>query len=219
MTELRLKILTNELGDLMLDSVAPIYDNSALTLYTFQAFGKTLEKEMEFIEGDFIKQMFPQTATWGLDLWEDEYGIVTDASKTIEQRRHSLMAVMYKSKPMTPYNIKQLVYFVTGFDNEIEENTAPNTITIRINGYVKNINELRSVLDKKLPAHLNYLFKMEDKENVETISYYGIGVHEFETINVEVTQYVIEDTEQIETASYSGIGVYEIETNNVEVTK
>lgn len=188
MTELRLKILTDELGDLMLDSVSPIYDNSALTLYTFQSFGKTLAKEMKFIEGDFINQMFPQTATWGLDLWEDEYGIVTDTSKTLEQRRQYLIGVMFKNRPMTPYRIKQLVYAVTGLENDVEESTAPNTVTICIYGYIKNLTELKTVLDKKLPAHLNYEFKMAEIEKIETTSYSGFGVHEFEKINVEVTQ-------------------------------
>ena len=183
--DLRNIILTNELGDLMLDSVAPIYDNSALTLYTFQAFGIVLSKEFDFIP-DLINQMFPQTATWGIALWEKEYGIIPDASKTIEQRRQYLLSVMYKKSPMTPYRIKQLVYSITGLENNVTEGTSPNTITIDIYGYIPNLTELRTVLDKRLPAHINYEFNMAEVEKVETTSYSGIGVHEFETINVEV---------------------------------
>lgn len=183
--DLRNIILTNELGDLMLDSVAPIYDNSALTLYTFQAFGIVLSKEFDFIP-DLINQMFPQTATWGIALWEKEYGIIPDASKTIEQRRQYLLSVMYKKSPMTPYRIKQLVYSITGLENNVTEGTSPNTITIDIYGYIPNLTELRTVLDKRLPAHINYVFNMAEVEKVETTSYSGIGVHEFETINVEV---------------------------------
>lgn len=183
--DLRNIILTNELGDLMLDSVAPIYDNSVLTLYTFQAFGIILSKEFDFIP-DLVNQMFPQTATWGIALWEKEYGIIPDASKTIEQRRQYLLSVMYKKSPMTPYRIKQLVYSITGLENNVTEGTSPNTITIDIYGYIPNLTELRTVLDKRLPAHINYEFNMTEVEKIETTSYSGIGVHEFETINVEV---------------------------------
>lgn len=183
--DLRNIILTNELGDLMLDSVVPIYDNSVLTLYTFQAFGIVLSKEFDFIP-DLINQMFPQTATWGIALWEKEYGIIPDASKTIEQRRQYLLSVMYKKSPMTPYRIKQLVYSITGLENNVTEGTSPNTITIDIYGYIPNLTELRTVLDKRLPAHINYEFNMAEVEKIETTSYSGIGVHEFETINVEV---------------------------------
>lgn len=183
--DLRNIILTNELGDLMLDSVAPIYDNSVLTLYTFQAFGIILSKEFDFIP-DLVNQMFPQTATWGIALWEKEYGIIPDASKTIEQRRQYLLSVMYKKSPMTPYRIKQLVYSITGLENNVTEGTSPNTITIDIYGYIPNLTELRTVLDKRLPAHINYEFNMAEVEKIETTSYSGIGVHEFETINVEV---------------------------------
>lgn len=183
--DLRNIILTNELGDLMLDSVAPIYDNSALTLYTFQSFGIVLSKEFDFIP-DLVNQMFPQTATWGIALWEKEYGIISDTSKTIEQRRQYLLSVMYKKSPMTPYRIKQLVYSITGLENYVTEGTSPNTITIDIYGYIPNLTELRTVLDKRLPAHINYEFNMAEVEKIETTSYSGIGVHEFETINVEV---------------------------------
>lgn len=182
----RENILTNELGDRMLDMVAPIYDNSKLTLYTFEAFGESLTKETDFVATDFIKQMFPQTVTWAIRLWEIQYGIIPDSSKTIEQRRQALMSVMYKNKPMTPYHIKQLIYAITGLDNDVEENTAPNTVTIAIYGYVQNLTGLRSELDEKLPAHINYVFNMAEREQIETTSYSGVGVHEFETINVEV---------------------------------
>lgn len=183
--DLRYIILTNELGDLMIDSVAPIYDKSSLTLYIFQAFGIVLSKEFDFIP-DLINQMFPQTVTWGISLWEKEYGIIPDVSKTIEQRRQYLLGVMYKKTPMTPYRIKQLVYSITGQENNVLEGESPNTVTIDIYGYVPNLTELKSVLDKRLPAHLTYEISMAEVEKIETTSYSGIGVHEFETINVEV---------------------------------
>lgn len=184
--DLRKIILTNELGDLMLDTVSPIYDQSAMTLYAFEAFGETISQDRDFIEGDFIAQMLPQTATWGLRLWEDEYGITTDVSKTIEQRRQYLMGAMYKHSPITPKRIEEMVYAVTGTECEVEENTAPNTVTISIFGYVSNLKQLKNELDVKLPAHIHYLINTADQENISTATYSGFGVQEVEKVKVEV---------------------------------
>lgn len=186
--DIREQILTHLLGDRMLNTVAPIYNNSKLTLSVFQAMGITLSKSIDFMNSDLIAQIFPQTATWGLPLWEEEYGIVTDLSKTIEQRRQILMNAIYKNSPITPYRITQIIYSVTGLENKVEENYAPNTIFISVFGYIPNITELKTVLDKKIPAHTNYVIEMAEQEFIEVKSYSGIGIHEFETINVEVVQ-------------------------------
>lgn len=185
--DLRHVILTNELGDRMLDTVAPIYDLSSLTLYVFEAFGETLTKETDFVAGDFILQMFPQTVTWGIPLWEDEYGILPDASKTIEQRRQYLMNAISKHSSITPKRVEDIVYAVTGFRSTVTENTAPNTISIYIYAYVKNLQPLKSELDSKLPAHIAYTISTADQETVNaSATYSGFGIQEVEKVKVEV---------------------------------
>lgn len=184
--DIRHVILINELGDRMLDMVAPIYDLSKLTLYVFQAFGETLTKELDFVTGDFISQMFPQTVTWGIPLWEDEYGIAPDASKTIEQRRQYLMNAIYKHSSITPKRVEDLVYAVTGAKSKVEEHTAPNTITISIYSYISNLQPLKNELNAKLPAHINYSISMADQETINASTYSGIGVQEVEQVKVEV---------------------------------
>lgn len=185
-SDLRNVILINELGNQMLDTVAPIYDLSALTLNVFESFGETLTKETDFVSGDFIAQMFPQTVTWGIPLWEKEYGITPDASKKIEQRRQYLMGTMNKHSPITPRRVKDMVFAVTGKECEVEENTAPNTITVSIFGYVSNLQPLKSELDSKLPAHINYVISMAEQESIISSSYSGFGIQEVEKVKVEV---------------------------------
>lgn len=184
--DLRQAILTNELGDIMLDMVAPIYDKSALTLYVFQALGTILSKEADFIDGDFISQIFPQTATWGLVAWEDEFGITPDASKTIEQRRQYLMSVMFKHSPMTPYRIKQLVEGITGFKCEIVENYRQNTMLISIRGYYTNVIAIRTELDKRLPAHMNYIVITAEKTDIDVDRASAFSVSMRERFELEV---------------------------------
>lgn len=184
--DLRQLILTNELGDIMLDMVAPIYDKSKLTLYVFQALGTTVSQDTDFINGDFIAQMFPQTATWGLPAWEDEFSITPDASKTVEHRRQYLMSVMFKHRPMIPYRIGQLVEGITGYKCEVVENYKPNTMLISIRGYYTNVTIIRAELDKKLPAHMNYILVTAEKTDLSTDRSSAFSVSVTETFKMEV---------------------------------
>lgn len=187
-SDLRQSILTNDLGDTMLRTVAPIYDKSKAALHLFQALGIVLQKETDFVAIDFIKQLFPQTTTWGISAWEDEYGIVTDTSKSLEQRRTYLMSVMYKKRPMTPKRLKQVVKGVTGFDAEIVENVDDNTFLVIIRGYVWNLNPVIAELNEKAPAHLNYIIRMSELVENETSTVTGCAVTQFERYELEVSQ-------------------------------
>lgn len=186
--DLRSIILTNELGDRMLDMVAPVYDSSQVALYLFQALGTTLQKDVDFVSGDFISQIFPQTATWGLKYFEEEYGLNTDISKTLEQRRQMLMSLMFQKKPLTPYRIKQLVKGITGIDCDILENYAPNTFKVIVRGYFENVNLIKEVLDEKAPAHLNYVIQFAELIELSLTATSGFCVSECEFYEVEVSQ-------------------------------
>ena len=171
MTDERMEILTNELGNQMLDMVAPIYEKSKVALYLFQALGIVLQKETDFVWNDFVAQIFPQTATWGLDYWEDEYGIVTDKSKTIEQRRAYFMSNRFDHHPMTPKRIEDLIKGMTGFNVDVIENVDINTFQIIIRGYVTNIAPVLDAIDRKTPAHLLYNLRMGDTMHTVIESY------------------------------------------------
>lgn len=191
--DIRETILTNKLGDRLLDMAAPVYDKSFFMLYIFQALGIVLSKEAEFIDGDFISQIFPQTATWGLKEWENEYGIPTDLNKTLPQRRAYLMSVMFKKRPMTPYRIKQIVKGISGFDCDVIENVEPNGFEVVVDGYIKITDELRQELDKKTPAHLHYTMRMEEKVSMSAESYTGTAVQMMEIYKIHTNASEIRD--------------------------
>ena len=182
---LREKILTNELGNRMLDTVAPIYDKSALSLYVFQAFGVVLSECTDDVE-DIIKQAFPQTATWGLKYWEEEHGIVTDESKTMEERRAYLISVLSKKLPITPYSVRQIVHGVTGCDSQVIENILPNTIKIIVRAYVPGmLTLLNQELNRMLPAHINYVIDLAELHEMKSSSYTGCSISVLEHYEIE----------------------------------
>ena len=183
--DLRELILTNELGNQMLNMVAPVYDKSAVVLYLFQALGIVLSKEVDFIP-DMVNQMFPQTATWGLKYWEYEYGITPDESKSIEQRRKYLMSVLYKDVSMTPKRLEQIVEGITNLPCEIVENIEPNTFLVTIRGYYADIQTVKDSLNKKSPAHLNYIINQAELTELEVNSALGAAITEYEHYELEV---------------------------------
>ena len=179
-------ILTNELGKRMFNMVSPIYENSKIALYLFNAIGTVMSQDINFVKGDFISQIFPQTATWGLRYWEDAYGIITDVSKTYEERRTYLMSVMYNKNPATPYHLEKIVTGITNLKCKVTENIEPNTFLVSIMGYYKNVQEIKDELNKKAPAHLNYIVRMADIAELYSDTLSGFAVSECERYELEV---------------------------------
>ena len=193
MTDERMTILTNDLGNQMLDMDAPIYDKSLITLWIFQAFGLFLSQETQFVNDDsqqyvdsFIAQIFPQTVTWGISLWEEEYGITPDSSKSLQQRREYLQGIMFAANRVTPYTIKQLIYGITGLESNVIEDIAPFTIQIVLYGYYENRTEITAELDKRLPAHINYELQMSEVDDMSNLTSTAFAVTQIESYEMEV---------------------------------
>lgn len=93
---LRETMLTSPSGQRMIDRVTPIYDDSYIGLAMFQAIGLEYDKLWE-IARTLPLQLFPESVTWGMELWERRYGITPVEGKTLEERRQKVLA-MYNSQ-------------------------------------------------------------------------------------------------------------------------
>ena len=182
--DIKESILTNELGKIMSDMVSPIYYRSRVAAYLFQAIGIVLQKETDFIDNDFILQIFPQMATWGMKYHEDEYGIIPDSSWDMEQRHKNFLSVMRYTAPITPKKIEDRISAMIGFPVEVRENIEPNMIEIYIDGFTESSKEIEQFLDKILPAHLTYRINTNDYVYSKLIANYKVIVNECETSTV-----------------------------------
>lgn len=126
---------------------------------------------------DFAKQFHPQTATWGLGVWEEELGLPTDLTVDMELRRAKVMAKLLGASPMTVANTNKLVNLFTD-DGRAYVNELPSegTIGIIIPSNQVYMDDLRNALDEMLPAHLTYFFQRiiiiggEDDEEADDLS-------------------------------------------------
>jgi len=107
---------------------------------------------------DFLAQLNVDTATWGLDLWEFEYGIQTDASKSLDARRTALKAKMRGAATTTAAQIRRIVNAYTGNDS-CKVTEYPREYLVGVS-YTLDLDKqdrveaCRASLREALPAHL-----------------------------------------------------------------
>lgn len=87
------EILKSQTAQRIIDFVAPIYGNGYVALWMFQAIGKPLDAIASFADS-LREQTIPQTATWSLPIWEQEYGVTPDPAWTDAQRQANLVSKM-----------------------------------------------------------------------------------------------------------------------------
>lgn len=107
---------------------------------------------------DFLAQLNVDTATWGLNLWEFEYGIQTDASKSLDARRTALKAKMRGAATTTAAQIRRIVNAYTGNDS-CEVTEYPREYLVGVSYTLDldkqdRVEDCRKSLREALPAHL-----------------------------------------------------------------
>lgn len=111
---------------------------------------------------DQADQCFVKTATWGLLLWEKEYGIKTNLSLSYEQRREIILAKMRGQGTTTVEMIRNVAIAFSGGEVEVIEDNPHYHFTVRfvgLYGIPRNMQAFISMLEEIKPAHLGYSFE------------------------------------------------------------
>ena len=160
-TEMTRAIVTNKTAQQLMGWVSPIYGNSYVGLWLFQAIGSLMGGIGDICEALKLETN-PATATLLLDQWEDQYAIPRDDSLTVEQRRARLVAKRKSSGPCNPAAMEAAVSAALGgAPVEVTENVAKNTFLLTIKEYVPDIAPAVAVLERMKPAHLIYQIRMD----------------------------------------------------------
>ena len=168
---------TSSAAQRMIAAVFPIYDKSYVAKWLYQVMGLEMDEAWSYFE-QLRNQGFPELATWGLQYWEQMYGIKPDAGKTLQFRRNN---VIYKRTPKAPMNPAKLEYLLEqaiGVDFRVEENTADYTFTVWVSalpGKTKDTDITRLIKELK-PAHLSCTLTYEQRTSASI--YFG-GVMTF----------------------------------------
>lgn len=142
------------------------------------------QPELDRLEGiltELLAQFYIKTATYSLEQWEQDFGLVVDPELTLEQRRARVLAKLNMRMPATVKMLENLVRQTMGEENvRIEEHPAEYAFTV----YVQEdklsalLGIARKAVHDARPAHLNYKF-IERLVRNSRIDLYGAGYGRF----------------------------------------
>ena len=187
-TDMMRAILTDETAQDIIDWVPPVYGDSYVGLWIFQAIGSLLGEVRDICEA-LMKETSPATATLLLDQWEDQYGLHRDSSLSTEERRSRIVRKRISRGPCNPATMAMAVSeALGGVQVEIQENVAKNTFAVVLADVVNDVTPAVAVLDRMKPAHLIYEFRVAAQTAITTRVGVGIAVTQSEIMEVEVTR-------------------------------
>lgn len=171
-TELMEQILKSPMAQDIVQKVSPIYGEAYTVLWLYQVIGTVLDKMDEWT-GSLKDQVVPQTATWSLPYWEEQYGIVTEPSWSYERRRQNIINKYMTRAPVNPKRMEKIVSVAANADARVEELTGKNCFTVYISSSKDAVDEefVKKEIDTAKPAHLIYTIIYE--QYVEGAVYVG----------------------------------------------
>lgn len=143
-------------------SYLPIYYNGNNIMTNIQNSISIELDELEVLTTDTLQQLFVETATWGLKLWETELGIPTDTNKSEETRRTSIMAKIRGVGVTTPKALEDLAELFSGGQALVYEFPDEYKFIVKfigVRGIPSNIEGLTAAIEDIKPAHLTFGYK------------------------------------------------------------
>ena len=185
-TELMNQILQSEEANKIIEMVSPIYGNSRIGLWLFEVIGRELDRILEICES-FEQQVVPQTVTWSIDYWEKEYGIVPDATWSLEQRRDNLLATIRYRESMNVAKMENTLSAILNLPVKIDEYAGKNKFAVYVIGFTTDTERAIEFIEKAKPAHMIYDFNTSDYMDADVESYYSIQTSVHETVDITFT--------------------------------
>lgn len=157
-TEEMEKILTSPAARRIVPRLSPVYGDAYVALCQFNAIGKEIDN-MDIQTQELMLQTLPQTATWGIGYWEEDYSIPSNDNLSTEDRRRVVLTQIRTRAPMNPCWVKLVLDTLTGTTVQIVENISKNRFEVVFEDVLDNAVKarVRSKLEEIKPAHLIYL--------------------------------------------------------------
>ena len=112
------------------------YHNSNIVKAFMESNNIEVDTLKAYVE-DLNKNLYVKTATWGLDLFEEELGLITDKSLSYEDTAEAF----------------------SGGEVEVIENFSDYSFIVKfvgVKGIPKNLTLFKKMIEEIKPAHLNY---------------------------------------------------------------
>lgn len=138
----------------------PSYEKKTSDVYREILNAEQIEFDMLNINiEDLQKQMFIDTATWGLSIYEKELGIKTNLNKPLDERRSVVKSKWRGTGKVDSLLIKAVADAFTNGDVKVE---FDGNIIINFNsvlGTPPNLPDVKNAIGEINPAHLAIIYK------------------------------------------------------------
>ncbi|EQK39820.1 hypothetical protein C672_3625 [[Clostridium] bifermentans ATCC 638] len=148
------------MSSLLFNKLPQVYQNSK----EIESIQDSIDSERVVLENklkDFRSQVFINSSTWSLFMWEDMLAINTDLSLSDSERRENIIAKVRGGKVCNKANLKELCKAYGGGDVEIIENFEDYSFIVKFVDEISpsNIKGLEKAINEMKPAHLNFSFQ------------------------------------------------------------
>ena len=149
-------MITSKKGQEMIKNISPIYANSKIEQAIYEAIGLEFDNA-DYLAEEILKQIFPQTATWGLVFWENRLNISINSNEDIEKRRQKIITKMQTKWPLTPERMASILKNYTNAEVKIIEGIDDFTFQVLLKTYSgigevlkEIINKIKEIKNKKV---------------------------------------------------------------------
>ncbi|MED1642170.1 DUF2313 domain-containing protein [Brevibacillus agri] len=130
---------------------------------------------------DLEAQMSVSTATWGLIIYEFEYGLKTDPAKSLESRRASIIAKMRGAGKFTS---KLALAIVSAFTDRVKRVSFTGRIRIHFDDLTDlDLAVVVAALEEVKPAHLNVEYELGHLSALELLDKVTVTLRRYHTFN------------------------------------
>lgn len=131
------------------------YNRSPLGLWMFEVIGREWD-EMAAWSRDIKNEIYVQTCTWSIGIWEWVYGFEPGDGMTLEERRQRIMSKVRGVRPINPEVMRRGIATVSGADVDLKDFSRPYGFSVTMNVTNKPIpmERVQKFIYDTKPAHL-----------------------------------------------------------------
>ncbi|MDP5275697.1 YmfQ family protein [Chengkuizengella axinellae] len=169
----------------MLDYLPKYYQESVIGTNVILQEAEEIKGLNEEIS-EVLQQFFIETATWGLQHWERICDLVTDESKSYEERRSVIQSKLRGIGTVTAALIKEVAESYGHGEVAVEEVPQEYSIDITFIGELgipTNLEDIQQALAEIIPAHLGieYVFTYMTWDDLDS---YRLTWNELDSKNI-----------------------------------
>ncbi len=169
--------VTSAHGREMMDHLPGYYGTFREIRYLAQGEGVELDSLAQAIDGA-LDQYFVDTATWGLDRWENELGLAPAQDQPSNERRSRIVSRLRGTGTATIRVVRQVAESYDQGAVDVVEDFAAYTATVQFvdtRGVPPNLDDLKQAVRAVVPAHLalRYAFRYTLYSDLKGIYMYG----------------------------------------------